>query len=136
MTDDLKNLVRSEWFAYYRWTAALSTFLIGISLTILAIVHKDIKLYSVILLIGADVILLITVICIRKILRLGLFDVYHKMAFNTISQSKVDEIDATLKNSESFIRWFFWTGFILIILFIFSYWAKHILLYICKNISG
>lgn len=134
MTDELKNLVRSEWFTYYRWTAALSTFLIGISLTILAIIHKDIKPYSVVLLIVADIIFLIIVIRIRKILRVGLFDVYHKMAFSTISQNRLDDMDKKIKNSESFIRWLFWTGFILVILFIFSYWAKQILLYICNNL--
>lgn len=44
--EGLRNLVRSEWFTKYRWTAGLSTFIIGIAFTILTLMFDKAEWYN------------------------------------------------------------------------------------------
>jgi len=136
MNDDLKNLVRSEWFAYFRWTAGLSTFLVGISLTILALIHKNIEPYSMVILIIADVVLLANIILTMRLLRIGLFDVYHKLAFDFLPRYKLMWYERLVKNSESLIKWLFRIGIIIFLSFPISYWAGKTIIYYLKYILG
>jgi len=125
MDDNLKNFVRSEWFAHYRWTAGLSTFLIGISFSILAFMHNNNGLKHMIPLGISAFSLLWNVILIRRLLKVSLWEVYHKMAFGFKTNDEKKRFDELIDNKvikfESRIQVTFWIGFGFFIAFVVSY---------------
>jgi len=89
-----------------------------------------------VILIIADVVLLANIILTMRLLRIGLFDVYHKLAFDFLPRYKLMWYERLVKNSESLIKWLFRIGIIIFLSFPISYWAGKTIIYYLKYILG
>lgn len=124
MNEGLRNLVRSEWFAQFRWIAGLSTFLIGITLTILTIMGDSIVWYNYIILFLTIGVLLTNVILVKRLIKDGI-SYYNLMAHGSTAESDIEEFyemrDKKIPRLESWIKKTFWLGLGLFILFVLGY---------------
>ena len=124
MNEGLRNLVRSEWFAQFRWIAGLSTFLIGITFTILTFMRDNTKWYNYATLSFTTGILLTNVILVKRLIKDGI-TYYDIKAHGSKLEKDIIEFkelrDKKIPQLESWIHKTFWFGIGLFILFILSY---------------
>ena len=136
--EGLENLVRGEWFAQFRWIASLSTFLIGITFTILTFMRNNTVWYNIAILSLTIIVLLTNIFIVKRIIRKGII-FFNQKAYGIESKSEKDNFwnlrDKTLPCLESWINRTFWLGITLFILFVLSYLVpKHTVKILFKTI--
>ena len=136
--EGLANLVRGEWFAQFRWIAGLSTFVIGIALTIYTFMRTDTYWHNYLILFFTTIVLLINIIIIKKLMK-DCLKYYNTLAHGP--ESELDENnfwnmrDEKLPRLESRMHRTFLFGLSFFILFVLSYLVpEHIVKIFYKTI--